>query len=361
MAVNDSFSFKLLKTTFAKRTGISEQFVHFVTRESGNTETFYYRSTFSASLQRATDYSGEHQTGNFIANKISNIIEKIGSYWFIAIIADNGSNRLCKTRWVSIYNTTNSIVHIRPAIDKILEEKPDIFTNQEVFKIVCDEDDIFYTLCKRISLIFEPIKRVINLLKNYTVSLANCFMRIVQIAIALKKIPTKICELATEYYKEAHYNDKEYHRLMSQLIKYKARVGSWKLEYSSNLTPSLWWDAIEDEHTDLQKLAKIISMIRKHSSNVEKELKLRDDFAEIELRNSVLNEMIFAEINNLESNKYEDKDELNIEDLAANNITMALQDLVDLSDPIFGADNNQEKPIFTNKETSMEFDSRLLV
>ncbi|CAG8817790.1 11077_t:CDS:2, partial [Gigaspora rosea] len=154
----------------------------------------------------------------------------------------------------------------------ILEEKPDIFTNQEVFKI-----------------------RVINLLESRTASLADCFVRIVQIAIALKKIPTsnnfrtlaiavfnfcyqqldifpyiltyflhpnyrnqglkkgkflEICELAAEYYKEAHYNDKECRRC-----------------------------------TRLQ-VSRLESMAQLHSyyiSNVEKELKLCDDFAEIEL------------------------------------------------------------------------------
>ncbi|CAG8818124.1 43821_t:CDS:2, partial [Gigaspora margarita] len=381
-------------------------------------------------LYALADYSEEHQTENFIANKISDIIEKIASRLLHVTISSmnikGGSlETYSETRWVSIYDTTNSIVHVRPAIDKILEEKPDIFTNQEVFKIVCNEDDIFYMSCKRISLIFEPIKRVINLLESHTASLADCFMEIVQIAIALKKIPTsnnfrtlaitvfnfcyqqldifpyiltyflypnyrnqglkkgkflEICKMATEYYKEAHRNDKECRRLMSQLIKYKAR------------------DAVEDEHTDLQELAKTMfaiipsqanykqnfsilkwftkgcctrlqvprlkSIAQLHSyyiSNVEKELKLRDDFAEIELRNSALNETIFAEIDNLEPNKYEEEDKMNTEDLAVNDITMALQDLVDLSDPIFGVDNNQEEPIFTDKETSMEFDSRSLV
>ncbi|CAG8807919.1 24542_t:CDS:2 [Gigaspora margarita] len=115
-------------------------------------------------LYALANYSGKHQTENFIANKISDIIKKIGPHQFAAIVTDNGSN--------------------------ILEKKPDIFTNQEVFKIICDENDIFYISCKRISLIFEPIKRVINLFESHIASLADCFMEIVQIAIALKKIPT---------------------------------------------------------------------------------------------------------------------------------------------------------------------------
>ncbi|CAG8813227.1 40466_t:CDS:10, partial [Gigaspora margarita] len=387
-------------------------------------------------LYALADYSREHQTGNFIANKISDIIKKIGPHRFAAIVMDNGSNvhiareiihnnysqtlnihcvahalnlltadldtissmnikgglleTYCETCWVSIYDTTNSIVHVRPAIDKILEEKLDIFTNQEVFKIVCDEDDIFYTSCKRISLIFEPIKRVINLLESCIASLADCFMEIVQIAIALKKIPASsnfrtlaivvfnfryhqhdIFPYILTYFLHSNYRNQGLKKgkfleicelaaeLMSQLIKYKAKAGPWKLEYSSNLTPSLWWDAIEDEHTDLQKLAKTImaQLYSYYISNVEKESKLHDDFMEIELYNSALNETIFAEIDNLEPNKYEEEDEMNTVDLATNDITMALQDLVDLSDLIFGADNTHEEPILTDEETSMEFNT----
>ncbi|CAG8816965.1 13567_t:CDS:2, partial [Gigaspora rosea] len=84
----------------------------------------------------------------------------------------------CETRWVSIYDTTNSIIRVRPAIDKILEEQPEIFTNIEVFGIASDENDIFYTSCKRIALIFEPIKRVITLLESRIMQLAAAFRRI---------------------------------------------------------------------------------------------------------------------------------------------------------------------------------------
>ncbi|CAG8807918.1 24541_t:CDS:1, partial [Gigaspora margarita] len=57
-------------------------------------------------------------------------------------------------------------------------------------------------------------------------------------------------------------------------------------------------------------------------SNIKKELKLCDNFAEIELHNSALNKMIFAEIDNLEPNKYEEENEINTENLVVNDIKM---------------------------------------
>ncbi|CAG8772065.1 24030_t:CDS:1, partial [Cetraspora pellucida] len=128
-----------------------------------------------------------------------------------------------------------------------------------VFEIAFDENDSFYPLCKRIVLIFELIKQVINLLKSHIATLADCFIGIVQIAIALKKIPTSnnlrtlaiavfntryeqfdissylltyflhfnyrnnglkrkfynICELAVSYYKDMHHCEKKCCELVS--------------------------------------------------------------------------------------------------------------------------------------------------
>ncbi|CAG8842771.1 37979_t:CDS:2, partial [Gigaspora margarita] len=82
----------------------------------------------------------------------------------------------------------------------------------------------------------------------------------------------------------------------------------------------------------LESIAQLYSF---YISNIEKESKLYD-FVEIELHNN----------------------------LTTNDIIAALQDLVDLSDLIFGADNNQVESILTEeetKETNIEFESRLLV
>ncbi|CAG8791543.1 15563_t:CDS:2, partial [Gigaspora rosea] len=96
----------------------------------------------------------------------------------------------CETCWASIYDTTNSVIRVRPAIDKILEEQLEIFTNQEVFEIAKHENDNFYTSCRRIALIFEPIKRVITLLESRMASLADCFLGIIQLAATFRRIPT---------------------------------------------------------------------------------------------------------------------------------------------------------------------------
>ncbi|CAG8693707.1 24035_t:CDS:2, partial [Gigaspora margarita] len=137
-----------------------------------------------------------------------------------------------------------------------------------------------------------------------------------------------IGEIAVNYYKKAHHDLQELAKTMFAIVPSQANC---KQSFSI-----LKWFT-EGRRAWLQ-VPWLESMAQLHSfyiSNVEKELKLHD-FVKIELCNN----------------------------LTTNDITMALQDLVDLSDPIFGADNNQVNPILTEeetKETSMEFESRSLV
>ncbi|CAG8827872.1 12789_t:CDS:2, partial [Gigaspora margarita] len=265
-----------------------------------------------------------------------------------------------------------------------------------VFGIASDENDIFYTSCKRIALIFEPIKRVITLLESRMASLADCFLGIMQLAAAFKRIPSSnnfcslaivafnrqglqkgkfrdICELAVNYYKDLHHSEKECRELVDQLIKYKAKVTPWDLEFSYNLTPYIWWGVVEDEYTHLQELAKtmfaIVSWLESMAQiysfyvlNVKKELNFCDNNSvDMELRNSVFNKMIFAEIDCPDLNKNEEEDKVEVVNFTANEIAIVFQDWVDISDMIFGLSNNQEENILVEEEVNMDFESRFLV
>ncbi|CAG8854509.1 17452_t:CDS:2, partial [Gigaspora margarita] len=198
-----------------------------------------------------------------------------------------------------------------------------------VFGIASDENDIFYTSCKRIALIFKPIKRVITLLESHMASLADCFLGIMQLAAAFRRIPSSnnFRSLAiaafnpVNYYKDLHYSENE---LVGQLIKYKAKVTPWDLEFSYNLTPYVWWGVVEDEYTHLQKLAKTMFAIVPSQANCEQNFSILKWFSEgqlnfcddnsvdMELRNSVFNETIFAEIDCPDLNKNEEEDEVEV-------------------------------------------------
>ncbi|CAG8698880.1 19292_t:CDS:2, partial [Gigaspora rosea] len=152
----------------------------------------------------------------------------------------------------------------------------------------------------------------------------------------------EIGEIAVNYYKEAHHNDKECpvedeNLDLQELAKTMFAIVPSQANCERSFSILKWFT--EGRRTQLQ-VPQLESMAQLHSfyiSNVEKELKLHD-FVEIELRNSALNETIFAEIDCLDLNNCEEEDEINTVDFITNDITAALQDLVDLSNPIFGAD-----------------------
>ncbi|CAG8806022.1 31680_t:CDS:2, partial [Gigaspora margarita] len=282
------------------------------------------------------DYSGEHQTGDFIANKISEIIKKIGPHHFVAIVTNNGSN--------------------------IFKEQLDIFTNKDVYKIVFNKDNIFYTSCKRLALVFKPIKQVINFFESRTANLADCFVGIAQIAASFKRIhpSNDLCTpaIALFNFRFEQFNISPY--LLTYFLYPSYRTRGLKKENF----------IVEDEHTHLEELAKTMFAITPsqansqiyslYVSNIKQKLNFYDkNFEEAELHSSIVNETIFAEVDNNGSNK--DKDEIEIENLMATDITKVLQDLVGLSDPIFEANNKEEITLMDEEETTMKFDSRSLV
>ncbi|CAG8704395.1 9787_t:CDS:2, partial [Cetraspora pellucida] len=193
----------------------------------------------------------------------------------------------------------------------ILEEKPDIFSNQEVLEIANDIHDNFYTSCKRIASVFEPIKQVINLLESNTASLADCFLGIVQIAAMLKKISTS----------------NNFHTLA---------ILAFNFCYQQfDISPYLLAYFLHPKY-------------RSHGLKTRNFHNI-DNFVKTELRNSALSETVISEIdypNSIEKNE----EEVEIVSSAKSDITMALQSLVDLSDQIFEVNNN---PSFIDEEMNM--------
>ncbi|CAG8711004.1 17976_t:CDS:1, partial [Cetraspora pellucida] len=60
-------------------------------------------------------------------------------------------------------------------------------------------------------------------------------------------------------------------------------------------------------------------------------------------------------------NNNEKEDEIEVVDFTANEIAIVFQDWVDISDTIFGLNNNQEETILAEKEVNMNFENRSLV
>lgn len=60
-------------------------------------------------------------------------------------IRSEGLELWCRTRWGSLYDTTNSVLLAQPVFDWILLEHPCAITNTEVFNLLINED--FFISC----------------------------------------------------------------------------------------------------------------------------------------------------------------------------------------------------------------------
>ncbi|CAG8573996.1 13586_t:CDS:2 [Cetraspora pellucida] len=269
------------------------------------------------------DYLREHQTGNFISNKISNIIEKI--------TADLVKNNLIKEilkqanmlvlfvhkSHLAIYDTTNSIIYVRSAIDKILEKQSDIFINIEVFGIASDENNTFYTSCKRIALIFKPVKQIITLLESCIASLANCFLGIIQLAAVFREY--LLATISWGVVKDEYTHLQELAKIMFAIVLFQDNCGQ-------NFSILKWF--IKGCHIWLQ-VSQLESMAQIYSfyvSNIKKKLNFCDNNSvDIELCNSMFNKIIFAEIDCPDLNSNKKKDEVEVVNFTANEIAIVFQ------------------------------------
>lgn len=213
-----------------------------------------------------------------------------------------------KTRWCSLWNTTDSLLRARPIFEWIKCEHPNILTNKNVSKYI--EDKELFRTCKIISEIFKPIKTAINIVESKTATMADCYIEYIKLAIAINWIPQenvlknnavsifnrrykefdhdvyllgyflhpgcrglglkkgtfrRICKIASEYWKALNNDEDSCSDLLDDLRKYKRNQDPFDMEYKKESETSLnWWLTFEDEDKEspLIKLAiKLFSIM----------------------------------------------------------------------------------------------------
>ncbi|CAG8854175.1 28083_t:CDS:2, partial [Gigaspora margarita] len=123
------------------------------------------------------NYSAQSHTGEFLTNEILDVVDRLGSDRFAAVVTDAASNcrgftnmkikggglkTWIKTRWGSLYFTTDSMLRARPVFDWMLSEHENAITNQEI--------------------------KAIYMLKTNNATLADCFIYLIKLAAAIKSL-----------------------------------------------------------------------------------------------------------------------------------------------------------------------------
>ncbi|RHZ85688.1 hypothetical protein Glove_62g26 [Diversispora epigaea] len=213
-------------------------------------------------------------------------------------IKSEGLKTWIKTRWGSLYSTTNSILKTQPVFDWILSEHSEIITNLEIIRILKDEE--FFSTCRFIRHIWEPIKESINRVESKSVDLADCFIFLIKLAVAIHQISNlnpfkreaiiifnkryeeflypiytltyflhphyrgrglkdsvfrEIALTAVQLWQNLRHSDNSYKELLSQLRRYEAKLNPFDLTYTEIDTPQVWWGSIKKKPQHLVQLA----------------------------------------------------------------------------------------------------------
>ncbi|CAG8754365.1 17720_t:CDS:2 [Rhizophagus irregularis] len=225
-------------------------------------------------------------------------------------IKGGGLQTWVKTRWGSLFMTTDALLRARP----ILSEHANSITNNEVAALI--EDESFFSTCRSVRSIWKPIKECINLLEANEATLSDCFIYLIKLAYAIYRLPnTNIFKpfainifnqrfeeflhllYILAYYLHPHYRGKglkddafhkaalaaieiwqslghtrkESEELIAQLRRFELRLAPFDLPYIPGLeSPKVWWKLIKIQPRHLPELACRIFSINPTQANCER-------------------------------------------------------------------------------------------
>ncbi|GBC36080.2 ribonuclease H-like domain-containing protein [Rhizophagus irregularis DAOM 181602=DAOM 197198] len=229
-------------------------------------------------------------------------------------IKGGGLQTWVKTRWGSLFMTTDALLRARPVFDWILSEHANSITNNEVAALI--EDESFFSTCRSVRSIWKPIKECINLLEANEATLSDCFIYLIKLAYAIYQLPnTNIFKpfainifnqrfeeflhplYILAYYLHPHYRGKglkddafhkaalaaieiwqslghtrkESEELIAQLRRFELRLAPFDLPYIPGLeSPKVWWKLIKIQPRHLPELACQIFSINPTQANCER-------------------------------------------------------------------------------------------
>ncbi|RHZ83156.1 hypothetical protein Glove_99g365 [Diversispora epigaea] len=396
-------------------------------------------STRKEYLIKLKSYNIEKQTGSFMAEEIQKVMQNIGIEKFVAVVTDHGANlrvarriihetnsfildlrcmahainlvasdfaeiesvkkiisnygrgeiqSYCKTRWGTLYTTTNSITQSKPVFYWITENHPEVITNIKVYTLLQNEE--FYSNCYQIASILKPVKELTNVLEARDANLADCFIGLIKLGAKINQIsfgnPWKsiiisnynrhLGEFINRSYILAYWLHPLYRghseesclKLLMEMRLWKRNVAPYNLTYDTyRETPMKWWLSIniqENETDQLQELALLLFSIVS-SQAVYKEIRFRDkNLSEHELRNNI-NESVITydtfEKNGIlerdENIEYERNENLEENTEIENELSTSLNinQFVDLTLPAFLTTGNN---LFTNNRLNTNIRSR---
>jgi hypothetical protein len=105
-----------------------------------------------------------------------------------SILKINGGNlkTYCETRWTSIYETANSVLRLQTALEYVLSNHYDEIKSKVIRRLIRNSE--FFANVNKLTEVLKPIKTAITLLESASINLSDCFIQLILLANAIKKI-----------------------------------------------------------------------------------------------------------------------------------------------------------------------------
>ncbi|CAJ0760890.1 580_t:CDS:2, partial [Entrophospora sp. SA101] len=216
-------------------------------------------------------------------------------------IRSEGLQAWVKTRWGSLYMTTDSILCALPVFDWIIAENRYVISNDEVLFLLQNED--FLTKCHHICSVWSPIKECINILESNTATLADCFIYMIKLAVVIFKLLDSnqfktsaihifnnryiefqhpaylLCYYIHPLYRGGGLRNGGFREAALVAVKLwknlnhseqETKLSPYDLPYVEEMdTPELWWGSIKNKPSHLSEIAIRLFGITPTQSNSE--------------------------------------------------------------------------------------------
>ncbi|GBC25431.2 ribonuclease H-like domain-containing protein [Rhizophagus irregularis DAOM 181602=DAOM 197198] len=212
-------------------------------------------------------------------------------------IKGGGLKSYCITRWTTSSESVNSVLNLKPVLEKMANEYENLLTNYRI-KLIIQERNFFSDL-EILAFVLNPLRKAIFFLESRSATLADCYLSLAKLGVVLKNlsrsfhcsfhVPLKsgvyarLAKTALSIGQNLEFDLEQSRALCSQLSQYRKKELPFDLEFGYGFQkPINWWNLIETKpdpeslplrHLQLgvKTLESMCKMITYWKSNARKE------------------------------------------------------------------------------------------
>ncbi|CAB4486500.1 unnamed protein product [Rhizophagus irregularis] len=190
-------------------------------------------------------------------------------------IEGGGLKTWVKTRWTTMFDAADSVLHLKLALEKVADDHKDV-VKVNIVKIITSRE--FFHDVNVVLKVLELLKKTILSVEASNTTFADCFIALIRLASTIKKIPVErglvnfqnhIINSINKHWES--FNVMPYILVYFLHPGYRAKQGTYSTAFVKNrVTPCIWWMLCEDQPPFLRDLALKVFAVIPHSASCER-------------------------------------------------------------------------------------------